>query len=87
MLNNAEYLGPGIVVYRDVFPESMNLINRLEDSLGKSDGKHKWKQATTGYSNSDLKYRDCFDFKIKKNSDDSLMLIKELKLTKKKKQI
>jgi len=74
MLNNAEYLGPGIVVYRDVFPESMNLINRLEDSLGKSDGKHKWKQATTGYSNSDLKYRDCFDFKIKKNSDDSLML-------------
>jgi hypothetical protein len=71
---NAEYLHYGIVVYRDVFTKEMDLKNRLEKSLSQSEGKYKWNQAQTGYAHTDLKYRDAHDFKIKRNSDDSLML-------------
>lgn len=82
MLNNAEYLYPGIVVYRNVFTKDMNLINRLEaelsdenlNSVGFSDSrdnnKYSWKEAMTGYSFNNKHYRDCFDFKIKKNTND-----------------
>lgn len=73
MLENAEFLGPGIVVYRDVFKKELNLINRLENAIGSQQyNKYKWKQAITGYSHTDLKYRDCFDFKIKVNEDNSI---------------
>jgi hypothetical protein len=83
-MNQPEILGPGILVYRNIFTEEMNLINRLEECLssdinaegvGYSDAPYatyKWKQATVGYSNSDLKYRDAFDFKIKKNKESDL---------------
>jgi len=84
MLENAEYLYPGIVVYRNVFTKEMDLINRLESKLSKDSNAegvgfsdipsltYKWKEAMTGYSLNDKKYRDCFDFKIKKNNfDDS----------------
>lgn len=70
---NAEYLYHGIVVYRNVF-NNMNLIERLEGALDSSESKYKWNQAQTGYAYTDLKYRDAHDFKIKVNSDDSLML-------------
>jgi hypothetical protein len=70
---NAEYLYHGIVVYRNVF-NNLDLVNRLETALASSDSKYKWNQAQTGYANTDLKYRDAHDFKIKVNSDESLML-------------
>jgi hypothetical protein len=95
MLPNAEFIYPGILVYRDVYTKDMDLVNRLEESLssdpnaegiGYSDAPHakyKWKQATTGYSNNDLKYRDCYDFKIKKNIfDDAGKSEEQLKLEK-----
>jgi hypothetical protein len=81
-MNQPEILAPGVLVYRDTFSKDMNLINRLEECLssdpnaegvGYSDSPHstyKWKQATTGYANNDLKYRDAFDFKIKKNNEN-----------------
>ena len=69
MLTNAEYLYPGIIVYRDVFKKEMNLIENLEGILKENASEFKWKQATTGYGNLDKKYRDCYDFKIKKNVD------------------
>lgn len=73
MLQNAEFLGPGIVVYRNVFTKNLNLIERLENTLGlQSNTKYKWNQAYTGYSHKDLNYRDCFDFKIRVNDDNSL---------------
>lgn len=74
MLSNAEYLHHGIVVYRNVFTKEMDLVNRLENSLNGSNEKYKWNQAQTGYKDTNLKYRDAYDFKIKKNSEDSLML-------------
>lgn len=83
MLNNAEFVGPGIVVYRNTFSKDLNLINRLENTIGEqSTQKYKWKQAYTGYSHQDLKYRDCFDFKIKVNEDESLTTNNELILNK-----
>lgn len=73
MLDNAEFLGPGIVVYRNVFNKELDLVNRLEDAIGSQRSlRYKWNQAQTGYSNTDLKYRDCFDFKIKINENGSL---------------
>lgn len=74
MLSNAEYLAPGIVVYRNVFPESMNLISRLEQELSKTDNTYKWNTAKTGYNLEDKRYRDCADFKIKSNTNGYLML-------------
>ncbi len=68
-----ELLGPGIVVYRDVFKKDMNIIERLEDAIGSQKGlKYQWNQASTGYANTDLSYRDCVDFKITVNNDGSL---------------
>lgn len=81
MLENAEYLAPGIVVYRDTFKKELDLVNRLENAIGKQKyNKYNWRQASTGYSHTDLKYRDCFDFKIKVNEDQSLMANNELTL-------
>jgi len=70
MLPNAEYLAPGILVYRNVFTKEMDLINRLEDTLSENASELQWKQAMTGYGDTNKKYRDCYDFKIKKNVDD-----------------
>lgn len=70
MLQNAQYLYPGIVVYRNVFTKEMDLINRLENVLANTDSDNKWKEAMTGYASLDKKYRDCYDFKIRKNTDD-----------------
>jgi hypothetical protein len=73
MLQNGEMLATGIVVYRDVFKKDLNLIPRLEKCLDVDQRKkYTWNQATTGYSHTDLKYRDCFDFKIRVNEDDSI---------------
>lgn len=83
MLNNAEFLGPGIVVYRDVFTPEMDLINRLENTLSDSSDINQWRTAKTGYALVDKKYRDCSDFKIKKNTwDDSGKSESTLKLEK-----
>jgi hypothetical protein len=83
MLSNAEFLGPGIVVYRNVFTPEMDLINRLENTLSDSSDTNQWKTAKTGYAQVDKKYRDCSDFKIKKNTwDDSGKSESTLKLEK-----
>jgi predicted 2-oxoglutarate/Fe(II)-dependent dioxygenase YbiX len=70
MLSNAELLGPGIIVYRNTFTKDMNLINRLEETLSNSSDVNQWRTAKTGYALVDKKYRDCYDFKIKKNNND-----------------
>lgn len=73
MLENAEYLATGIVVYRNVFNKDKAYIQRLEDTLGsKENTKYSWKPGYTGYGSKNLNYRDCVDFKIKHNTDGSL---------------
>jgi hypothetical protein len=73
MLKNVEILGPGILVYRDVF-DGPKMINDLESVLSKNDSVHSWSAASTGYSNLNKKYRDCQDFKIKVNGDTNITL-------------
>jgi Rps23 Pro-64 3,4-dihydroxylase Tpa1-like proline 4-hydroxylase len=70
MTLNFEYLYPGVMVYRNVFTKETDIINRLENILSNEDSDNQWKQAMTGYAKLDKKYRDCYDFKIKKNTDD-----------------
>jgi hypothetical protein len=60
-----EELGSGVYVYRDVLPESLDLVNRLEGVLEKSK-LHKWRRAKVGYNQVIKDYRDCVDFKYKK---------------------
>lgn len=61
-----EELGPGIWVYRDVLPESLNIINRLEDVLFDEKNYYNFHEALVGYGMKMPEYRDCYDFKFKK---------------------
>lgn len=73
MLENAEYLATGIVVYRNAFKNSQDYIKRIEDVLGnENNNRYSWKPGYTGYGSKNLKYRDCVDFKVKYNEDGSL---------------
>lgn len=73
MLENSEYLAPGIVVYRNVFKKETKYIDRLESCLNMNNNKkYSWNTGYTGYASKNLEYRDCVDFKIKYNSDESL---------------
>jgi predicted 2-oxoglutarate/Fe(II)-dependent dioxygenase YbiX len=75
-----EDLGNGIYVYRDVLPESLNLINRLENVLSSEDNQYNWVVAQVGYGQVMPDYRDCVDFKYKKTdiehdmSEDGIIL-------------
>jgi hypothetical protein len=74
MLSNAEYIAPGLIVYRNVFSEDLNLINRLEEILSNESNENNWNTSKTppGRAPIGKKYRECSDFKIKKNTwDDS----------------
>jgi hypothetical protein len=72
MLKNAELIGPGIIVYRNVF-EGNAIINDLEQVLS-NDERHSWRTAATGYANFNKNYRDCKDFKIKINGEENISL-------------
>jgi hypothetical protein len=63
--SSVENLGSGIFVYRDVFTKEMDIINRLEASLA-AEGNYNWMPAYVGYQERMPDYRDCVDFKFKK---------------------
>ncbi len=60
-------LGNGILVYRDVLPTSMNIIERLEEVLEDPDNAYEYADAMVGYGMKIPEYRDCKDFKYKKS--------------------
>jgi hypothetical protein len=73
MLDNAEHIATGIFVYRDVFKKEDNYIDRLENIIGQSNNSmYSWRPAYTGYGSRNLEYRDCVDFKLKYNEDESI---------------
>jgi predicted 2-oxoglutarate/Fe(II)-dependent dioxygenase YbiX len=63
--SKAEMLAPGIVVYKNVIKNEFNIINRLENVLN-SENNYKWRSATVGYGFKKPEYRNCLDFKFKK---------------------
>lgn len=64
--SSVEDLGNGILVYRGVLPESMNIISRLEEVLSDPENQYSYSEALVGYGMSIPEYRDCQDFKYKK---------------------
>lgn len=63
---SAKEVGQGIWVYKNVLPKELDVINRLEDVLGKEDNYYNWQEAFVGYRQRVPEYRDCVDFKFKK---------------------
>lgn len=62
-----ENLGNGIIVYRDVLTKDLEIIKRLEENLNENHPRYHWMEAFVGYQQSMPEYRDCQDFKFKKN--------------------
>ena len=65
--SSKEQLFPGLWVYRNVIKKELNLSQRLEEELSLS-SLHSWQKARVGTNKKKLDYRDCFDFKIRKNN-------------------
>jgi hypothetical protein len=65
--SEAEDLGSGILVYRDVLTKDLNIIDRLEKQLDGSVQGWTWQPAYVGYQERMPDYRDCVDFKFKKS--------------------
>jgi hypothetical protein len=64
--SSVEDLGSGILLFRDVLPESMDIVNRLEEVLNDSTNHYNYAEAMVGYGIKMPEYRDCYDFKYKK---------------------
>lgn len=64
--SSIEDLGSGIFLFRDVLPESMDIINRLESVLEDPTNQYNYAEAMVGYGMKMPEYRDCYDFKYKK---------------------
>lgn len=59
----------GIYIYRNALPESMGIPQKIEEVLG--DGKSvffKWSDALVGDQMKIKDYRDCVDFKVRRNA-------------------
>jgi hypothetical protein len=65
--SSVEDLGSGIIVYHDVLPPSMNIVERLEEVLDSDSNFYKYEEAMVGYGTKMPEYRDCYDFKYKKS--------------------
>lgn len=66
---NSYEIEKGIWVYRNALPESLDIINRLESLLEDKNNSYFWKPsvASEDYRSIKKDYRDCYDFKIKKD--------------------
>lgn len=67
----AGYIGhenAGMVLYKDVWPDGSNFVERLEAILSESTHpRYKWNQAMVGDQVIMKDYRDCFDFKLRQS--------------------
>lgn len=66
-------IGYGIWLYENVFPKSLDLINRLENTIAQSNGIFSWKEAMVGWKKKIPEYRNCLDFKIAKSNNPSII--------------
>jgi len=73
-------LGSGIYVYSNVLPKDLNIPARLEKALSGSNPSYAWQPAYVGYQELMPEYRNCVDFKYKKEhlSDDGTEEYKDL---------
>jgi hypothetical protein len=66
--DSKELLADGIAVYRNVFKKDMKIISRLENSLTGKNPNYFWREALVGYAKKMPEYRDCVDFKYRKEN-------------------
>ena len=71
--SSKEMLFPGIWVYRDVFKNQPNLIQRVENLINNNNSDFKWSDATVGYMEKMPDYRNCVDFKIGEIKDNAIL--------------
>jgi hypothetical protein len=68
MTNNIEYIGDpqfGIITYKNVLGKELNLIDRLEQTIGHSTtAPFMWMEALVGDAQKMPEYRDCVDCKM-----------------------
>jgi hypothetical protein len=62
--SSQEMLFPGVWVYRNVLKPELKLMERTKDFLESNTSGYNWEDATVGYMEKRLDYRDCQDFKI-----------------------
>ena len=72
--SSQEMLFPGLWVYRNVFKKDLDIINRVENLINNNNSQFKWSDATVGYMEKKLDYRDCVDFKIGEIKDESMLV-------------
>ena len=53
---------PGIWKFENVFDKSFDVINKIEKAVSK--GECSWAKAQVGLEETDIEYRDCYDFKL-----------------------
>lgn len=67
-------LFPGLWKYENIFTQKPDLIDRLELTIKKSNGKYSWEDSEVGHDSLIKDYRDCQDFKLgrfkKEESDE-----------------
>jgi hypothetical protein len=65
---NQQYLSDprlGIIVYKNAMPKELEIVNRLEHTIGDSTTPpYMWMEALVGYAQKMPEYRDCVDCKI-----------------------
>jgi len=59
---SSEMLFPGMWVYRNAIP--MSIMDKAKSFVDSNSSGYKWEDATVGYMETKLDYRDCQDFKI-----------------------
>jgi hypothetical protein len=65
--SSCEEISAGIMVYHDVLPKELDIVNRLESVLNKDKKNwYNWQEAYVGYRQKIPEYRDCVDFRFKK---------------------
>ena len=73
MYSSAEPIITGLWLYKNAFSDPARMISRLEQNIQESNNVYTWKQSLVGRNKKNTQYRDCFDFKIKKVENDSLI--------------
>lgn len=64
VLLDKKELALGLILYKNILPKNLNLIEKLENILSKNK-IYKWRDSTVGYREKIPEYRDCLDFKFK----------------------
>lgn len=59
-----QIVAPGIYIYKNALPKTMNIIERVEGALSKPGTRFKWSNAEVGYGDLVSEARKCRDWKV-----------------------